>query len=195
VPAYPNCPGKSRLKLNGCSSSSEPRRNCLPCFSNISCNDNLVNAWRWSLKHTQLIHCRHQWMQWNDTELVCRTNRKRWQQRTCQQHHPHNCLVAMTHGCINYLTRTNHVMLKSCTSNTICYNVPNPQYLCNKQTTVYVPDLKNCRDLIVSLSLLICSQPGTNTRMAPTYSKCQNDMSLEQLTPLNNAQWLHSWQR
>ena len=38
------------------------------------------------------------------------------------------------------------------------------------------------------LSLLICSQPGTNTRIAPTYSRCkyQIDMSVGQLSDYSN---------
>ena len=38
------------------------------------------------------------------------------------------------------------------------------------------------------LSLLICSQPGTNTRIAPTYSRCkyQIDMSVRQLSDYSN---------
>jgi len=52
----------------------------------------------------------------------------------------------------------------------------------SKLLLVSLPDLKNCRDAISLLSLLICSQPGTNTRIAPIYSKHQADMLLWQLS-------------
>jgi len=54
-----------------------------------------------------------------------------------------------------------------------------------------LPDLKNCTDLMLSFSLLICSQPGTNTRMAPACSKWVKAVNIQLLSLLRLA--LFNW--